>query len=176
MYDLGLPGAISYVLPPTVIEDEPIGITQDEPIGITLTAGAPTNCTCEVQARERQDAQLARPTPPRSPGAEGQLFFPAVENFYEEIQDNLSNSDFQVHSEYYLSHPDSIPITAAQETSSQVTHSQSSNLPNISSRDSTYTLDSVPDIHDIPVIITIPSSASIDHSYYNFHHRDDNIV
>ena len=167
MYDLGLPGAISYVLPPTVIDDEPLGIT--------LTAGAPTTCTCEVQARERQDAQLVRPTPPRSPGAEGQLFFPAVENFYEEIQDNLSNSDFHVHSEYYLSHPDSIPITAAQETSSQVTHSQSNSLPNISSRDSTYTLDSVPDIHDIPVIITIPSSASIDHSYYNFH-RDDNIV
>ena len=167
MYDLGLPGAISYVLPPTVFEDEPIGIT--------LTAGAATNRTYEVQARERQDAQPVRPTPPRSPGAEGQLFFPAVENFYEEIQDNLSNIVFHVHSEYYQSQPDSIPITAAQETGSQVTHSQSNSLPNISSRDSTYTLDSVPDIHDIPVISTIPSSDSIDHSYYNFH-REDNIV
>ena len=120
MYDLGLPGAISYVLPPTVIEDEPIGIT--------LTAAAPTNCTCEVQARERQDAQLVRPTPRISPGVEGQLFFPAVENFYEEIQDNFSNSDFHVHSEYNQSQPNA--IAAAQETSSQVTHSQSNSLPN----------------------------------------------
>ena len=87
----------------------------------------------------------------------------------------MSNGDFHVHSEYYQSQHDSNPNTAAQETSSQVTHSQSNSLPNISSRDSTYTLDSVPDIPDIPVIITIPSSASIDHSYYNFH-RDDNIV
>ncbi|KAF0152726.1 MAG: hypothetical protein FD188_3394, partial [Ignavibacteria bacterium] len=57
------------------------------------------------------------------PGAEEQLIFPAVENFYEEIQDNLSNSDFHLHSEYNQSQP--IPITAAQETSSQVTHSKS---------------------------------------------------